>query len=291
MLYHWQSAYNSKDYTVSSPDMTTELNLLALFTIICYFTSGVALALRLFGLPDHRKPPTIAGIALGFAAVFLHAIVLYRELITPIGLNLAFFQVFSLVAWTIALLLLLSALTKPVENLGIVLLPSAGIAMILALRFPHIRLLENTEASGLNLHVLISLLAYSLLALAAVQAILLAVQDQHLHNRHPGGFIRALPPLQTMETLLFEMIGAGFFLLTLALLSGFLFLENLFVQHLVHKTVLSIISWIVFAVMLWGRFKFGWRGRTAIKGTLIGFAFLMLAYFGSKAVLELVLTR
>lgn len=271
--------------------MTTELNLLALITITCYFTSGVAIALRLFALPEHRKPPRIAGIALGFIAVTLHAFVLYQELVTPVGLNLAFFQVAALVAWTIALLLLASALTKPVENLGIAILPSAGIAMILALRFPHLHLLENSEALGLNFHILISLLAYSLLALAALQSIMLAVQDRHLHNRHPGGFIRALPPLQTMETLLFEMIGAGFFLLSLALLSGFIFLENLFSQHLVHKTVLAFISWIVFAVMLWGRFKFGWRGRTAIKGTLIGFAFLMLAYFGSKAVLELVLTR
>jgi len=170
------------------------------------------------------------------------------------------------------------------------LLPAAGIATLLALRFPPLQLLEDSDP-GLNLHVLISLLAYSLLAMAAVQAVLLAVQDRHLHNRHPGGFIRTLPPLQTMETLLFEMIGAGFFLLSLALLSGFLFLENLFVQHLVHKTVLSIISWVVFAVMLWGRFRFGWRGRTAIKGTLTGFVLLMFAYFGSKAVMELVLTH
>lgn len=186
---------------------------------------------------------------------------------------------------------MLSALTKPVENLGILLLPLAALAIILALRFPSIKLMQESELLGLNLHVLLSLLAYSLLLLAAVQAVLLSIQERHLHNRRPGGFVRLLPPLQTMESLLFEMIGAGFFLLGLALISGFVFLEDMLAQHLLHKTVLSIISWLVFAALLWGRFRFGWRGRTAIKWTLSGFGLLMLAYFGSKAVLELILHR
>ena len=104
------------------------------------------------------------------------------------------------------------------------------------------------------------MLAYSLLTLAAVQAILLAIQDHHLRSRHPGGFVRGLPPLQTMESLLFEMIAAGFVLLTLALVSGFAFLENMFAQHLVHKTVLSTLAWLVFGGLLLGRFRYGWRG-------------------------------
>ncbi|MBU0500296.1 MAG: cytochrome c biogenesis protein CcsA [Gammaproteobacteria bacterium] len=271
--------------------MTTEINLLAILSILFFFGGGLAIALRLFALPDRRTPPRMLGIGLGFVALLFQAMALYGELITPVGLNLSIFTVAALVAWTMVLLLLLSALTKPVENLGILLLPGAGITMILAVRFPHLRLLHDSESLGLNLHILISLLAYSLLTLAAVQATLLAIQDRHLHNRHPGGFIRALPPLQTMESLLFEMIGAGFFLLSLALLSGVLFLENLFAQHLVHKTILSLVSWVSFAVLLWGRFRFGWRGRTAITWTLIGFLLLMLAYFGSKVVLELILVR
>jgi ABC-type uncharacterized transport system permease subunit len=94
-----------------------------------------------------------------------------------------------------------------------------------------------------------------------------------------------------MEGLMFEMIGIGFALLTLALLTGVLFLEDIFAQHLVHKTVLSICAWGVFAILLWGRWRFGWRGRTAIRWTVGGFVFLMLAYFGSKLVLELILGR
>jgi ABC-type uncharacterized transport system permease subunit len=94
-----------------------------------------------------------------------------------------------------------------------------------------------------------------------------------------------------MENLLFQMLTAGFILLSLSLFSGILFLEDLFAQHLAHKTVFSIIAWLVFGTLLWGRWRFGWRGRTAIRWTLSGFFFLMLAYFGSKLVLEIVLQR
>ena len=271
--------------------MSTESPLPAILAILCYLASGAAIASRLFRAPGRPRPPRSLGIALGYAAVALHAVALYGGLVTPAGLNLAFFNVAALVTWTMVVLLLLSALTKPVENLGIALLPMAALATLLALRLPQLHLLADSGTPGIDLHILVSLMAYSLLALATIQAVLLAIQDRHLHGRHPGGFIRALPPLQTMESLLFEMIGAGFFLLSLALISGFVFLENLFAQHLVHKTVLSLLSWGVFAVMLWGRLRYGWRGRTAIRGTLTGFLFLMLAYFGSKAVLELVLAR
>jgi ABC-type uncharacterized transport system permease subunit len=87
------------------------------------------------------------------------------------------------------------------------------------------------------------------------------------------------------------MIAAGFVLLTLSLVSGFAFLEDMFAQHLVHKTVLSTLAWIVFGALLVGRFRYGWRGRTAIIWTLGGFVILILAYFGTKAVLELILHR
>ncbi|MDF1527567.1 MAG: cytochrome c biogenesis protein CcsA, partial [Sedimenticola sp.] len=161
--------------------------------------------------------------------------------------------------------------------------------IVLEMHFPANHILAADSPWTLRIHVIISLLAYSLLAMASVQAILLAIQDYQLRHRHPGGFIRALPPLQTMEALLFEMIGLGFGLLSVALLSGFIFLENLFTQHLVHKTLLSIAAWLVFGILLWGRHRFGWRGQKALAWTLSGFVVLMLAYFGSKFVLELVL--
>lgn len=258
--------------------------------IILYFFVAVGLFMRL----TRPSPTTLSKgklLAAGFVACVLHGIIVYQDLITPAGLNLGFFNALSLLTWIIASLLLVAATSKPVETLGIAFFPLAAIGIVLNLLLPsESRLLDNPNP-GLEVHILISILAFSFLNIAAIQALLLAIQDRQLHNRHPGGFIRALPPLETMETLLFQIIGIGFILQTLSLISGAVYLENIFAQHLAHKTILSLTAWGVFAVLLFGRWRFGWRGRTAIMWTLSGFITLMLAYFGSKLVLELVLMR
>jgi ABC-type uncharacterized transport system permease subunit len=143
----------------------------------------------------------------------------------------------------------------------------------------------------IKLHVTMALLAFGVLSIAAVLAILLAIQERALRHRQFGHWLRALPPLTLTETLLFRLISAGFVLLTLTLLTGVLFVDNLFGQHLVHKTALSIAAWLVFGVLLYGRWRHGWRGARAVNLTLIGMAVLVLAFFGSKAVLELILHR
>ncbi|HEY0719735.1 MAG TPA: cytochrome c biogenesis protein CcsA [Gammaproteobacteria bacterium] len=224
-------------------------------------------------------------------ALLLHAVALYGAVYTPKGLDLGFFNVLSLTTWFIAMLVIVSANRSPVVNLGIVVLPLAAFGVALQWLFPSQGGHITHTSTGLDIHILLSIISYSLLAVAAVQAILLAVQDHHLRNRRPGGFIRALPPLETMEKLLFRMIGIGYVLLSLSLVSGVHFLEDIFAQHKVHKTTLSIVAWAVFAVLLWGRWRSGWRGRVAIRWTLAGFAILMLAYFGSKLVQELILQR
>lgn len=228
---------------------------------------------------------------LGFIAVAFHAGVLMQELVTSEGLNFGFFNASSLVFWLMALLVLVTAVRMPVENLGLAVFPMAALALALEMLLPSQHFLPEGASATLRLHVLMSIVAYSMLSVAALQAILLAVQDKHLRNHHPGGFVRMLPPLQTMEYLLFRMIGLGFVVMSMSLISGFLYLDDMFAQHLVHKTVLSMIAWLFFAVLLWGRWKFGWRGKRAIRVTLSGFGSLLLAYLGSKLVLELVLGR
>jgi ABC-type uncharacterized transport system permease subunit len=259
--------------------------------ILLYLAGGTLVAVRLFRGSEPGFPGRNAAIGLGFAGLALHTWLVYDAIFSQPGLNLAFFNALALTSWTVVALLLVSSLTKPVENLGILILPLAALTLFLESRYPSPGFLRDTAGWPIKIHVLFSMLAYSLLTLASVQAILLAVQDHHLHTRQPVGFVRALPPLQTMESLLFEMIGGGFVLLTLALASGFAFLEDMFAQHLVHKTVLSTLGWLVFGALLVGRFRYGWRGRTAIIWTLSGFVILILAYFGSKAVLELILQR
>lgn len=227
----------------------------------------------------------------GLAAVILHGVFLWQLLFTANGLDVGFYTILTLVGWLAALLLLVSAFTRPVESLGIVVLPFTAITIILRLISNEHQHLSHDLTTGLEFHIMISILAYSLLSIAVVQAVLLYFQDAHLHNKQPGGIVRALPPLETMETLLFQMIGLGFIMLSISLISGGLYLEDILGQHLVHKTVLSIIAWILFAILLWGRIQFGWRGRIAIRWTIVAFITLMLAYFGSKFVIELILNR
>ena len=256
-----------------------------------YLLAGAWLAMRLARASGSGAGPKSGPLALGWSAAVLHAAILAQTVFQPAGLNLGFFNALSFTGWLIAAVLLAVSMVRPVENLGIGVLPFAALTLALGLLFPAERIVADAGQWPLELHILIAILAYALLALAAVQAVLLAIQEHRLRRRQPGGFLRGFPPVTAMETLLFQMIGAGFALLSATLISGFFFIEDLFAQHLVHKTALSLIAWCVFAVLLWGRWRFGWRGRTAIRWTLSGFGFLALAFFGSKLVLELILRR
>ena len=140
-------------------------------------------------------------------------------------------------------------------------------------------------------HIALSALAAGLLSVAAILVLLLAAQSARLRERRPLGLLAALPPMETLENTVFRAVLGGFVLLSLSLLSGFLFIQNLFAQHLVHKTVLSIVAWCIFGILLLGRHRFGWRGRQALRFLLAGYVTLALAYFGSRFVLEGILGR
>ncbi|MFM8333028.1 MAG: inner membrane protein YpjD [Candidatus Methylumidiphilus sp.] len=230
-------------------------------------------------------------LALGWLAAGLHGASLSDMCDRAGTVNFSFLSVSSLAGLLVVGILLLAALSRPVDKLGVILFPLNAWLLLLKLALPEAAHTLKIHSWQMNAHILVSMLAYSFLNMAALQALLLALQDWHLRRRHARGLIRSLPPLQTMEKLLFQLIAAGWVLLGLSLLSGFVFVENLFAQHLVHKTVLSILAWLVFGTLLAGRAVQGWRGPTAIRWTLGGFAALMLAYFGSKMVLEWILNR
>lgn len=258
-----------------------------IFSVLSY---GIASALIIKELIGRCKKHT-ASMRLAWLGAVMHGLYILINIQQSQGFNFSFFNAAGLVAWFIVLLLLVAALDKPVEKLGIAIFPLAAISLSLDIIFPETTRPLATSTWELSFHILTSILAFSLLNIAAMQAILLAIQDQQLRSHQPKRLILALPPLQAMETLLFQMIGAGLFFLTASLLSGFAFIEDLFAQHLVHKTVLSIIAWVIFSSLLLGRLRYGWRGKTAIQWTLIGFVLLLLAYFGSKLVLELILQK
>lgn len=267
------------------------MNILTITSLAVFLYLGASLLLgrRLVSGSSTTPSGRLALISLGLGAVILHAALVYSSIFTESGINLGFYSAASLVMGMIALLMLLAALNQPIENLGIVVLPLAAVALLLDQFSNSQHILTTNGAQNIEIHIILSLLAYSLLSIAAIQAVLLSIQDYQLRHKHPGGFMRALPPMQIMESLLFQIIAAGFFLLSLALLSGIIYLDDIFAQHLVHKTALSILAWLVFAILLFGRWQAGWRGRTAIRWTLAGFVALLLAYFGSKLVLEIIL--
>lgn len=227
-------------------------------------------------------------ILLGIIAIIAHSASALSMVAAENGYQFSLFRAGSLISLVVTLIVVLSSLKKPIENLFIGLFPLAACAIMASLFI-------NGDSEGIVVndkallaHILLSVAAYSVILIAVCQALLLYLQNYQLKHKHTVGIIKALPPLQTMESLLFEMILAGMILLSAAIISGFIFLEDIFAQHLVHKTFFSIISWIIFGVLLVGRHTLGWRGATAIKWTLSGGILLMLAYFGSKFVLEFI---
>jgi len=225
-----------------------------------------------------------------FIGLILHAAALYQLIWHTNGLDLGFFAAFSLITWLISIQILLSCFFRHIEALGIVMFPMAGLASLASSITPltsaKLIVVSNVTIQG---HIMISVIAYSLIMLGAVQAILLAYQDRAIRSHHPGGFIRYLPPIHDMETLLFQFLGFGFVLLSGSLLTGFFYLDDIFAQHQAHKTLFSLIAWLILGTLLFGRFQFGWRGRTAVRWTLSAFALLMIGFFGSKLVYQFII--
>lgn len=259
-------------------------SLASLFYIIGSTLQGVSLKRN---IPAKR----VWVLGSGFAAILCHGIGVYGEIFTAAGINLSFFSMASLICCVIAATVLVSSLGKPVENLFIVLFPLAVVAIWLALLLGNSYTPRSDLESGIISHILLSIVAYSVLTIAAFQALLLEFENRQLRRKGSFSLLKALPPLQTMESLLFELLWVGLIVLTLSIASGFFFLEDMFAQHIVHHTLITLASWIVFVILLWGRHRLGWRGRTAIRWTLSGFGLLALGYFGSKLVTEIILQQ
>lgn len=265
---------------------------IAVFSLAAIVLYLLATGVLLVGIRDPgRAAQANIHIIITAAAILLHGFVLKQSFFTPQGMNVAVFNTASLVGWGMAIIGLMVNMGRPMHMLLIGLLPIAALTLALEWIFGRSQVVSVRAPSGIDLHIALSLVAYSILTTAAFQAILIAVADRQLRNKRPLRILRVLPPLVTMEGLLFQLLGVGMLLLSLGILCGFLFVKDIFAQHLVHKTVLSLLAWVVFAILLWGRQLRGWRGRTAVNFTLAGFALLAVGFFGSEVVLQLILKR
>ena len=259
---------------------------IVLIAIVLYL---LATLLLVMGVMRAERRVTHGWLLPALPAVALHAWYHFQAWRTAGGTDLHFFSALSLVGLGMAVLTLLVGARGRMATLGVVVFPIAAAALGGYAGYGH-HLAEGLDGR-LQLHVWCALLAYATLAIAALLAIMLWLQERALRRRDFHTWLRVLPPLTELETLLFRTIAVGFVLLTATLLTGVLFVEDLFAQHLVHKTVLSVLSWLAFGALLLGRWRYGWRGAIAVRWTLAAMALLVLAFFGSKFVLELILHR
>ena len=245
----------------------------------------------------HTEPAAPSHDAVEHYAVLvplgLHTVLLAQSAFGAHGLYLGIGNAISAILWLTVLIYWLGNFFYKLEGLQALVMPVAAVASFLPAVFPSLQPLPNTEFAALKIHLLIAMFAYSLFTIASLHVLLMALLERRLHDGALPQMLQRLPPLLAMETLLFRIIWAGFILLTLTLASGVVFSEELFgkAAKFNHKTVFGVVSWIIFAALLAGRHVYGWRGRVAVRWTLAGFLTLVLAYIGSKFVLEVILGR
>jgi ABC-type uncharacterized transport system permease subunit len=222
----------------------------------------------------------------------LHGWLLYEGIFSR-ELRFGFAQALSVMMFLGIALYWIESLFYSLEGMLPLLLPLAGLAAPLPALFPGLASSgAHAQSTEFKLHLALAMVAYSLFVIALLHATLMALVERRLHQKDTG-VLANLPPLLTLEQLLFRVIGAAFVFLTLTLASGVAFSEELFGRPLSfdHKTVFALLSWLTFGLLLAGRRLYGWRGRTALRWTLTGFLMLLFAYVGSRFVLEVLLHR
>jgi ABC-type uncharacterized transport system permease subunit len=260
-----------------------------LVTAACYLIAFILLYMAV-AESSSVKRQLAAGITL--LGLLLHIWTESQHWIVLTSPHVSLLNILSLCALvTVAIPLSTYPLKNSLFDASLVVLPLSFLILITegTVYAPE---LEITQGSGhITAHIITSVIAFGVLSIAGVYALFIELIDRLLRKHSFNKLVQSLPALDTLEEVLFRLITAGFTVLTIALLTGLVYVNDLFGQHLAHKTILSIFAWLIFALLLWGRWKRGWRGRVAVRMTLAGIALLLLAYFGSKLVLEIFLQR
>ena len=237
--------------------------------------------------------PASIAVWLLSAALLFHGAIAWRDIATPQGLDLSFANAVSVVAGLVAAVTWMTGLLSALPAIGSVVLPVAAGASLLPALLTNPHRFEYGGETLAAAHVAVALISYAMFLVAAMEALVLMGLEKRLRRRLPDPESAALPPLLTLERFLFRLVAAGFVLLTLTLASGMLFTEQLFGKPLMftHKTLFSVLGWLTFGALLFGRWRYGWRGRVALRWIIVGTVFVFLAYLGSKFVLEVLLGR
>ncbi len=261
------------------------MQLFALLASLLYLGLGIFL-IRAILSPEGPKPKPVYLVA--GAAILLHLAALGQDIMVEEGQNVSLLNMASLVG-----LLISAILTASVRTLRMwIVLPGVyvftALSLIAAELVPTVKISHFEDSPELVLHISLSLLAYSMLMIAMLYALMLGYLNRQLKTKQLH-LLPAMPPLLTAERQLFRLLLLSLILLTCSLLSGFIFVGDIFADGKAHKAVFSILTWLVLAVLLWGHYRQGWRGHRAINMTLISAVLLTLAYFGSRFVQEIIL--
>ncbi|MBT8078287.1 MAG: cytochrome c biogenesis protein CcsA [Gammaproteobacteria bacterium] len=259
--------------------------------LFLYIIAAACFALsRLPGLSESEGVLRAVAFISAATGLVWHTFVLWSLLVFPGGIGLSLGNTASFIGAQLALIAVIGAVEARLRGLsaGLLLLGAFAAAFT---NFAHTGQSGDPVSWQMRAHILISLFAYGLLSVGAIVALFALVQDRRLSRAQLAPSNRLFAPLETNERLLNGIATGGFVVLLVAVFSGFSFVEDLFAQHLVHKTALSLLALLLFGVLLAGRRFAGWRGRRAVYLYLGGFAVLCLAYFGSRFILENVLGR
>lgn len=258
---------------------------LSYITSLLYLLSAILIWLLMMS-SRAAKPLQILVWIFWLSAIILHSYQLSPILKESYSVNLSIDYALILVAFIISITLYISSILGNTQFLGIIILPIVSFIFLLSFENNPVNVSLNNY---IFIHVILSLISYSILGLSAAQSLIVKLQEKKLQANKPLGIITKLPSLDSMDRLLFKILVLGVLFLSASLISGLIFIEDLFAQHLAHKTILSILAWFIFILLILGRKIYGWRGRNAANINLIGFFFLFLSYFGTKTVLELIL--
>jgi ABC-type uncharacterized transport system permease subunit len=261
-----------------------------LLGLMCFALYIVASGVIVNGLFQHQGPNRRLSFTLAALALLLHIIILREAIFLEPGQNMSMLNVASLIAWLISLSMLLASFTMPNTILLPVVFGFTGLMVLLSPLISDAHIIQVNVQPALLIHISLALFAYTCLGIALLYALQLSYINLRLKEKKASLLHSSLPPLMAVERILFKLLLVGTVLLTLSLASGFVFLENMFANEQAHKTVLSLLAWLVYCVILFGHFRFGWRGKPIVAATVIGSVLLTLAYFGSRFVKEVILS-
>lgn len=260
--------------------------LIHIICIVLYLSAAVLVGSRLF---HHQGPnPKLTAIP-AFLALTAHLYLLSLSMLLGDGTNMSMINVASLIAWLVTFTLTVASFSFSTAILMPVVFSFSAIVVLMAFIVPDIQSIKIHMQPALIVHITLALFAYGCLSIAVLYAMQLAYINNRLKQKKTSILHPSLPPLMTVETIFFKLLLVGTVLLALSLISGFIFLDNMWAKEQAHKTILSIMAWLVFLVTTIGHQKWGWRGKPVLSATFIGAFILTLAYFGSRFVREVLI--